>query len=136
MAIICGTASPETKKHYKRPQVMDTILRVSKTSNSLKWAVGDSIAWYRTGIKGKKFPQPMNSNTYKESTIRHRTLYTTLSYFSQETYDIELSSIEKQEITRLSKEQVKAYTFGIDIDTIDKVNGHGANIRDPEVKKQ
>jgi hypothetical protein len=135
MDIICGTASPETVEHYSRPEVMDTILRISKTSNFLKWAVGDSRAWYRTGTRGRKFPQPMDSRTYRELTRRHRTLYTTLSYFAQETYEIELSLIEKQEVTRLSKEKVRGYTFGIDVDSIDKVNGHGANITDPKVKE-
>ncbi len=77
----------------------------------------------------------MDSKTYTELIIRHRTLYTIRSYFSPETYKIELSSIEKQEVTRLSKEHVRAHTFGKDIDTIDKVNGHEANIRDPKVKK-
>jgi hypothetical protein len=82
---------------------MKTILRVSKTSNSLKLAVVDSTAWCRTEIKERKYPKPMDSKTYKELIIRHRTLYTIRSYFSPETYKIELSSIEKQEVTRLSK---------------------------------
>jgi hypothetical protein len=43
----------------------------------------------------------------------------TPSYFSPETYEIELSSIRKREVTRLSKEHVRAYTFGINSDNID-----------------
>ena len=40
------TATKETIKHYRVPDVMETILRVSNSDGGYRWAVGDSTGWY------------------------------------------------------------------------------------------
>lgn len=129
------TATKETIKHYRTPEVMETILRVSNSAGFYRWAVGDSTGWYKKKANGAKFAQPMTQQNYKMLTHKHRTLYSTLSFFDTEIFERDFSAWEKQEATFKSKGYVRAYTFGIDIDTKDPVNGHGANIREPQVKQ-
>lgn len=129
------TATKETIKHYRIPDVMETILRVSNSEGGYRWAVGDSTGWYKTKANGVKFAQPMNQQNYKILTHDHRTLYSTLSFFDTEIFENDFGAWEKQEATFKSKGYVRAFTFGIDIDTRDPVNGHGANIREPQVKE-
>jgi len=129
------TATKETIKHYRIPDVMETILRVSNSEGGYRWAVGDSTGWYKTKANGAKFAQPMNQQNYKILTHDHRTLYSTLSFFDTEIFENDFGAWEKQEATFKSKGYVRAFTFGIDIDTRDPVNGHGANIREPQVKE-
>ncbi|HIH74083.1 MAG TPA: hypothetical protein HA306_02010, partial [Methanosarcina sp.] len=131
----CKTATKETIKHYRTPEVMETILRVSNSEGFYRWAVGDSTGWYKKKADGAKFAQPMNELNYKLLTHNHRTLYSTLSFFDKEIFEKDFGALEKQEATLISKGFVRAFTFGIDIDTKDPVNGHGANIKEPEVKK-
>lgn len=129
------TATKETIKHYRTPEVMETILRVSNSNGFYRWAVGDSTGWYKTKANGAKFAQAMTPQNYKLLTHDHKTLYSTLSFYDTEIFETDFNAWEKQEATLKSKGYVRAFTFGIDIDTKDPVNGHGANIRTPEVKE-
>lgn len=129
------TATRDTKTHYNRKEVMNTILRVSEAQKGCyRWAVGDSTGWYDISNKGK-YAKPMNKNNYRNLTQEYRTLYSTLSFFSPALFDINFREISKEQAKKVSKEWVISYTFGIDIDSKDVVNGHVANIRDPEVKE-
>lgn len=129
------TATKDTVMHYRTPEVMETILRVSKDSDLLRWAVGDSQGWYKYKKNNRKYAQPLDEQTYKVITHYSRTLHNTLSFFNPDIFCKDFGEMSKEEATRESKEHVGAYTFGIDIDTVDPVNGHGANITEPEVKE-
>jgi hypothetical protein len=129
------TATKETIMHYRTPEVMETILRVSNSAGVYRWAVGDSMGWYKTKANGAKFAQPMSQQNYKVLTHDHRTLYSTLSFFDTDIFEKDFRAWERQEATLKSKRYVRAFTFGIDIDTKDPVNGHGVNIKEPQVKE-
>src|SRR5664280_2508388 len=118
------TATKETIMHYRTPEVMETILRVSNSAGVYRWAVGDSMGWYKTKANGAKFAQPMSQQNYKVLTHDHRTLYSTLSFFDTDIFEKDFRAWERQEATLKSKRYVRVFTFGIDIDTKDPVNGH------------
>lgn len=124
------TATPATRAHYRTPGIMETIIRVSNTDGLFRWANGDNKNWYW----GKDRARKMTTFHYNDLTDKHRTLYSTLSYFHTGVFDIDFSEYEGQKLQK-SCQYVEAYTFGIDIDTVDTVNGHGVNIREPEVKQ-
>jgi hypothetical protein len=128
------TATDETRAHYANPIVTETILRVSEIAGARRWAVGDSKGWYRY-FNNEKLANDMSAENYKRLTNDHRTLYGTLSYFSPITYQTDYSRVIGDKAKIFSRSQVKAITFGIDIDSKDPKNGHGANIHDPDVKK-
>jgi len=123
------TSTKETQTHYRTPGVMETILRVSQANGWYRWANGDSKDWYWTKDKARK----MDETNYKTLTNKHRTLYSTLSLFHENIFDIKFSEYEGKKLQK-SCQYVNAYTFGIDIDTVDTVNGHGINIQEQEVK--
>ena len=124
------TATKDTRAHYRTPGVMEAILRVSESDGLYRWANGDNRDWYW----GKDRARKMTTFHYNDLTDKHRTLYSTLSYFHVGIFDVKFSEYEGQKLQK-SCQYVNAYTFGIDIDTVDTVNGHGINIREPEVKK-
>jgi hypothetical protein len=124
------TATTDTRAHYRTPGVMETILRVSNSDSLYRWANGDNKDWYW----GKARARKMTKFHYNDLTDKHRTLYSTLSYFHVGIFDVKFSDYEGQKLQK-SCQYVNAYTFGIDIDTVDTVNGHGVNIREPEVKQ-
>jgi len=131
------TATKETIEHYKRQKVRETILRVSSDSGAFRWAVADSNTWYKFAGK-KKVALPMDIINYKRLTSKKRTLYSTLSFFSPGIFDLDFKDATpetKDEAKILSRECVRDYTFGIDIDSQDAVNGHGANITEPIIKE-
>lgn len=129
------TATLATIKHYQTPGVKETIMRLSGEGNYRRWGKGDEIGWYRyTGFK--KFGYDLTKEPNYISLINtHRTLYWTLNYFDRSIFQIDYNFVTSEESPIISRECTRAYTFGVDIDTIDKVNGHGTNIRDPVVKK-
>lgn len=124
------TSTKENQAHYRTRGVMETILRVSQANGWYRWANGDSKDWYRRKDKARM----MDETNYKTLTNKHRTLYSTLSLFHENIFDIKFTEYEGQKLQK-SCQYVNAYTFGIDIDTVDTVNGHGINIQEPEVKK-
>jgi hypothetical protein len=124
------TATKATQAHYRTPGVTETVLRVSQTNGWYRWANGDSKDWYRAKDKARK----MDETNYKTLTNKHRTLYSTLSIFHENIFDIKFSEYEGHKLQK-SCQYVNNYTFGIDIDTVDTVNGHGINIQEPKVKE-
>ena len=130
------TATQESYDHYNREGVMETILRVSNNMGASRWLVGDSTGWYRYS-GDKKLGCAVNIRNYKSLIERKRTLHYTLSFFEPAMFQTDFKTLDeaKDEAKNLSRKYVKNYTFGIDIDTVDAVNGHGVNIRDPEAKE-
>lgn len=129
------TATSETMKHYQAPGVKETIMRLSGEDNYRRWGKGDSVGWYRyAGFK--KYGHDLTKEPNYTSLISmYRTLYWTLNYFDRSIFQVDYNSVTDEESPIMSRECTRAYTFGVDIDTIDEVNGHGANIRDPIVKE-
>jgi hypothetical protein len=134
--VIEQTASQETYDHYMRPEIMETILRVSNMGEASRWLIGDSNGWYRYS-RGKKVGCAVNARNYKDIIEIKRTLHYTLSMFEPALYGVDFNQFEgaNNDAKVLSRKYVKSYTFGIDIDTVDEVNGHGVNIRDPAAKE-
>ena len=124
------TATKATQAHYRTPGIMETVLRVSQANGRYRWANGDSKDWYWAGDKARK----MDETNYKTLTNKHRTLYSTLSLFNDDIFNVKFSEFEGQKLQK-SCQYVNGYTFGIDIDTVDTVNGHGVNIGEPEVRQ-
>lgn len=124
------TATKKTRAHYREPGIMETVLRVSESNGCYRWANGDNNDWYWARDKARK----MDETNYKALTSKHRTLYSTLSLFHENVFDVRFSEFENDKL-RKSCQYVNGYTFGIDIDTVDEINGHGVNIEEPEVKK-
>jgi len=124
------TSNKETIEHYRTPGIMETILRVSQVNGWYRWANGDRRGWYWTGdLKGR----PMDEPQYKALTNKHRTLYSTLALFHKNVFEVKFAEFDGRKLQK-SCQYVNGYTFGIDIDTVDEINGHGINIREPEVK--
>lgn len=131
------TATKETIEHYMNPVIKNTILRcsINVESEFVKWFVGDQIGWYYSK-NHKKVAIPAISAAYDYQIKQFRTLHYTLAYYDPDLFEVSFSSEEeKAEGKTKSKAFVKAYTFGIDIDTVDQENGHGANIHEPAVKE-
>lgn len=131
------TATKKTKAHYQNTIVKSTILRCSLLLESeySRWFVGDQWGWYYYS-NNKKHAIPALPKAYDMVTEKFRTLHYTLAYFDPSIFmDIAFSTEEEKATGKLkSKALVSAYTFGIDIDTVDQENGHGANIHEPIVK--
>ena len=125
------TATKATQAHYRTPGIMETILRVSQANGWHRWANGDKKGWYWTEDLRARM---MNETQYKALTNKHRTLYSTLSLFHDNIFDVRFAEFEGQKLNK-SCQYVNGYTFGIDIDTVDTVNGHGINIQEPKVKQ-
>ena len=131
------TATKETIEHYMNPEIKNTILRccINVESEYVKWFVGDQTGWYYKR-KGKNAAIPAISEGYDLQIQKFRTLHYTLAYYDYDLFTLNFSSAdEKTEGKTKSKALVKAYAFGIDIDTVDQENGHGANIHEPAVKE-
>lgn len=128
------TATQESYDHYMREGVMETILRVSNTTNASRWFVGDSTGWYHPS-GSKKLGNRASKHNYKKIVSKKRTLYSTLSYFDPALFKVDFKTTSQEDAKLISRKCVRGYTFGIDIDTIDNVNYHGTNIREPVVKE-
>jgi hypothetical protein len=125
-------ATEETILHYLNPQIKKTIIRVSNYGSCKIWAKGDRFHWYSDY---EKRPIPMTDKYYDELVKKHRTLYSTLSLFNKNVFGLEFRNLTSDEKKNISKQYVEKYTLGIDIDTVDEVNGHGINIQEPKVKE-
>jgi hypothetical protein len=128
------TSTQETRDHYRRSEVKATILRVSNDSDVSRWAVGDSTGWYGQNMK-KRHAHRMDPMEYIGLIKNFRTLYSTLSFYDPALFKLDFNSVDKEQAKLKSRKMVRAYTFGIDIDSKDAVNEHGANIRDLEIKE-
>ncbi|WP_406661327.1 hypothetical protein V7O66_02055 [Methanolobus sp. ZRKC3] len=120
--------------HYRRPEVKEVITSHSKYDDIARSGNGDGYTWYHKNDKGKHHINLSDDHEYDLITNCHRTLYWTLNLFDMPFFSIDWNGITKEESPYKSREYTRAYTFGVDIDTVDKVNGHGANIEDPEIK--
>lgn len=130
-----NTATEATREHYKNRIVKDTILRVSNDGNLSRWGNGDFWKWYFTTKKGKRGFDMSDSDMYEILTSRHRVLYTSLNFFDREIFKIDFNKVEAGTGPDISRDYTRGYTLGIDIDSVDIVNGHGANIHDADIKK-
>jgi hypothetical protein len=131
----------QTKQHYVRPEVRNTILRIctdGETSRSGHWQdtkevngeTVDIADWYRH-VNGKKFKYNMSSPIdYTNMVLKHRTIYWTLNFFDKGIYKLDYSRIPSNESSAISQKYTVGYSLGIDID-----KGNGTDIHDPEVKK-
>jgi len=131
----------QTKQHYLRPEVRNTILRLctdSDTSRSGHWQdteelngeTIDKADWYRH-VNGKKYKYNMSSPIdYTNMVLKHRTIYWTLNFFDKGIFKLDYSAIATNESPVISQKYTVGYSLGIDID-----KGHGTNIHDPDVKK-
>jgi hypothetical protein len=128
------TATQESYDHYMREGVMETILRVSNITDASRWFVGDSTGWYHFS-GSKMLGNVASKRSYKEIVSHKRTLYSTLSYFDPALFKVDFKTTSKEDAKLISRKYVRGFTFGIDIDTIDNVNYHGTNIREPVVKE-
>lgn len=131
------TASEKTIEHYMYPEVKETVIRCSLIGEDLaRWFVGDKTGWYYTRENQKKYAIPAIPDAYDLQVQKFRTLHYTLAFSTPELFEIPFSTDDEKVAGKLkSKAYVGAYTFGIDIDTVDLENGHGANIHDPAVKE-
>lgn len=120
--------------HYRRSEVKEVIMNHSKYGNIARGGNGDGYTWYHKSDKGKQHVNLSDNHGYDLITNYHRTLYWTLNLFDVPFFSIDWNCITKEESRYKSREYTRAYSFGVDIDTVDKVNGHGANIKDPEIK--
>lgn len=135
--------------HYKRPEVKDTIIRISRAQEGTRAGMKctpnayvdkntrelkDLMDWYRgTGPYTKrKFLKKVDLSTGKEGITQNvnRTLYWTLNIFDSAIYEVDFKKVEKAESAGISRQHTTGYTFGIDID-----REHGNDIHNPEVKK-
>jgi len=129
------TATAETSAHYRNKTVMQTILRCSNINGLSRWFVGDKTGWYSKANRQLIANNAIEAR-YRKMVGQYRTLHYTLSYFDSEAFNrVYTTKEDKAEGKEASKSAVRAYTFGIDIDTIDLENGHGANIHEPAVKE-
>lgn len=128
------TATQESYDHYMREGVKETILRVSNIIGASRWLVGDSTGWYHP-LGSKKLGNKASKHNYKKIVSKKRTLYSTLSYFDPALFKVDFKATSQEDAKLISRKCVRGYTFGVDIDTIDNVNYHGTNIREPAVKE-
>ena len=129
------TATSITFEHYNRPEIRDTIQRISHDGVNSRCGNGDFTAWYKNK-KGK--PQThYNLSTEEDYNLligRHRTVYWTLNYFNPYFFTLDFNTglpdwelIPKANHPRIGRLNTKGYSFSVDIDAI-------GDIHDPAVK--
>ena len=136
----------EIRQHYKRPEIMETILRISSVGNfaraGMKFTpdaytdretgeMKDSMDWYNLKSGNRKHKKKINLSNEKDyinAVTECRTLYWTLNLFENDVFDINFREVAKTDSPILSRSYTAGYTFGIDIDT-----EHGKDIH--EVKE-
>ena len=130
------TTTSLTFEHYNRPEVRNTIQRISQDGDNSRCGNGDFSTWYKNK-KGK--PQThfnlSDENDYFILIGRHKTLYWSLNYFNPYFYSLDFNQhlpeyerIPKANGPRISKMNTKGYTLSVDIDAI-------GDIHDPVIKK-
>lgn len=130
-------ANEMTIRHYLRPEIKDTIIRVSQDDNKSRAGNGNFEKWYRNKRMSKTHFDLSNENDYNYLVNRYQTLYWTLNLFDSHFYTLNYSQqlhdnerIPKSNSAQISQENTSGYTFGVDID---KTKGH--DIHDPKVIK-
>lgn len=126
--------SEQIKEHYRRKEVMDTIIRVSTDGNCTRAGAKlipkaytdkrtgeskDSLDWYDGEYGKRKHDYKIDmadKNCYNRSIECGRTLYYTLNMFNEEIFKVAYDCLSKEEKTPLSRYYTTGYTFGIDID--------------------
>lgn len=127
------SATDMTREHYCRPEIKEIILNLSCEGAFSRWGNGDGVGWYRYDTEKKQALKL--SDEYDRITDTYRTLYWSLNLFDSRVFGLDYNKLTHEESPIKSREYTRAYTFGVDIDTVDPVNGHGANIQDPAVKE-
>jgi len=130
-------ATETTIRHYLRPEIKDTIIRVSTDNKMSRAANGNFEVWYRNGRRSKVHFDLSYDKDYKYLINRYKTLYWTLNLFDKHLFTVNYSQrlsdnerIPKSNSVKISQENTLGYTFGVDID---KTKGH--DIHDPSVIK-
>ena len=124
-----------TFEHYNRPEIKQIILSLSKDGAYCRCGNGDTVGWYKHTSGKKELVNLSNDSGYDHLISKYRTLYWSLNYFDDRAFEADYNRITPEERPIKSREFTRAYSFGVDIDTIDMVNGHGSNIEDPEIKE-
>lgn len=130
-------ANEMTVRHYLRPEIRDTIIRVSTDGNASRAGNGNFEVWYRNGRRSKTHFDLSNVNDYEYLINRYKTLYWTLNLFDPHFHTLNYSQqlpdnerIPKSNSARISQENTLGYMFAIDID-----KGKGCDIHNPNVVK-
>jgi len=123
------TATDQTRKHYKRPEVKETILRFCQDGEAWRPLNGDQ-GWYIGN--GRREIRLRSPEDYEDTTKRYRTLYATLDLFHTAVKGVSRSwdtarGAPTEPIGTLR--DCLAYTLGADIDSVGDIIG------DPAVKQ-
>jgi len=135
----CRTSTKATREHYARPEIKETILRISSISEgsqqAYKWLNGDSWNWYEEGKDSSKAWQG-NDRGYSRITGRHRTLYHTTTFFKETLFGENIRPHKHTpQMLAVSVENCIGMSALFDIDAKAAEGGHGSNIHEPEVKR-
>ena|SRR5665647_771888 len=128
----------DIKTHYNRPEIRNTIIRVSTDGNTTRsghWQdlEGDREIqdWYRRVSKQERYKYCMGSRAdYTNMVMRYRTIYWTLNMFNDRIYKENYAEISTDQSPAISRKYTAGYSLGIDID---KTKGN--DIHSPECKK-
>ena len=134
-------AKSEILKHYFRPEIRETIQRLSNFEGLHRCGNGDNWAWYhngkfeRTTKDGARYHIDLTTKAgYDYLTSQFRTLYWSLNFFDPEIFNLDFGEISNKDSPPTSRRYTRAYMFGVDIDTKNKTGQHGLNINVPKVK--
>lgn len=138
----------EIRTHYKRPEIVEAITRISTFGNcsrsGMKFIpraytdretgeIRDAMDWYNLRPGSRKVKKKINLSSMKHyfnAVTECRTLYWTLNVFENEIYDIDYRQVDRVDGPMLSRSYTVGYTLGIDID-----KERGCDIHDPDVKR-
>ncbi len=138
----------QIREHYKRPEIVKAITRISTDGNfsraGMKFTpcayvdretgeLKDSMDWYnlRPGNRrAKKKIDMSKTRDYINAVTECRALYWTLNVFDKEIYNVDYKQVDKADGPMLSRVHTVGYTLGIDID-----KEHGCDIHSPAVKE-
>lgn len=124
------TVTSWTYEHYRRPEVKEAIMNLSRDDAFCRWGCGDGSGWYKYVGDKKKANNLSIESDYEHITTNYRTLYWTLNYFDVRIFDMDYNQVTHEESPMLSRMCTHGYTLGVDID-----KGHDCDIHDPEVKQ-
>lgn len=133
------TSSKATREHYARPEIKETILRISSISEgsqrAYRWLNGDSWNWYEE-VGGSSKAWQGNDRVYSRITGRHRTLYHTITFFKEDLFAKDIRPYKRtSQMLEISVEHCIGMSALFDIDAKATEGGHGSNIHVPEVKR-